>query len=122
MIARRRLHPQGVEFSGFWELLPHLGEARNDPAAITVNTDGATLPITFTRFVGVLQLSKQVVGDSVDTLCRMLVPKTLDARDKTRPGSVLQLIEHGGVVLLVVSHFRRAPFGNRFCAPVPGLL
>jgi len=25
-------------------------------------------------------------------------------------------------VLLVVSHFRRAPFGDRFCAPVPGLL
>ena len=122
MIARRRLHPQGVEFFRFRELLPYLGKAWNDPAAVTVNTDGAALPITLTRFVGVLQLSEQVVGDPVDALCRMLVPKTLDARNKTRPGSVLQLIEHGGVVLLVVIHCRRAPFGDRFRAPVPELL
>ena len=44
-----------------------------------------------------LQLTQQVVGNLVDALIGVLVTQTLDTGNKTRPGSFLQLIQHGSL-------------------------
>jgi hypothetical protein len=97
-VAGGRLYAQGVEFLGFGEGLADLGEARNDAAAVAVHRDRAALPVTLARFVGVFELTEQVVGHLVDALARVLVAQTLDAGDEAGPGALFEHVQHRGFV------------------------
>lgn len=100
VVARRRLHPQGVELLGFREHRADFGELRDDAAAIAVDADGAAFPVALAGFVGVLELTEQVIGDAVDARIGVLVAQALDAGYEARPGPALQLVEHRSIVLL----------------------
>ena len=95
VVTCRRLHAQGMEFLGLGEGLANLGEARDDTAAVAVDTDRAAFPVTLAGLVGVLQLAQQAVGHTVDAFIRVIVTQTLDAGNETRPGAFFKLIKHG---------------------------
>ena len=61
VVARRRLHAQRVEFFRGRVLARDLGKARNDAAAISEHRDGAALPVSGLRLVGMLELAEQIV-------------------------------------------------------------
>ncbi|MCC2111185.1 MAG: hypothetical protein KDJ16_04045 [Hyphomicrobiales bacterium] len=107
MVARRRLHAQRMEFLRFRELVGNLGEPRNDAAAIAEHRDGAALPVAEPIFVGMLELTKQVVDHAAIAVA--FIAQRLQAGDKARPRTALQVVEQRCVVNLHIALFSRIP-------------
>ena len=92
MHARWRLHAQSMELGRFGKHAGDFGETRNDPAAITEHADRSALPIAFSGFVRMLQLTHQI------NHVVLFFGKALQAGDEAGPRAALELVEHWGVI------------------------
>ena len=109
MITRRRLHPERMKFLRVRKLLTNLRKTGNDPAAVTIDTDSAAFPVALACLIGMLQLTQQIVGNTVYTISLMVIPKFLDTGYKTGPRSRFELIQHRRRVLFTINHVLLSP-------------
>ena len=91
--AGRRLDAKGVELGRFGVVLGDLGKARDDAAAIAVDTDRAALPETLARLVGTLELA-QKIRHHAGVGFFLVVGQALEASHEARPGPNLEIVQH----------------------------
>ena len=92
MVARRRLHTKRVEFFRGRILARDLGKARNDAAAVSEHRDGAALPVSGLRLVGMLELAEQVVHHRRILLVAGIA-QPLQAGHEARPRTAFEFVE-----------------------------
>ncbi len=92
VIAGRRHDAEGVELGRFRKLVGNFRETRNHAAAIAADADSAALPVAFDRFVGILELSQQILH-AVGILVAIRFGEPLQVGNKARPRTIFELIE-----------------------------
>ena len=87
-----------MKFFRFRKCISDFRESWDNSSAVTIDTNSASFPITFTCLIRMLKLTQKVICHLINSFLRVCISEPFYTTDKAGPRAILKLINHRGIM------------------------